>query len=57
MGEIVWNGRKIPFERPAVIPAIWSCREVNHQLFTESVLDEVLISMGGSKSGAGRRKS
>ena len=43
-GEIVWNGKKYrPKDR------LNSCymvmQEVNHQLFTESVLDEVLISM------------
>lgn len=43
-GEIVWNGRKYrPKERLSTCYMVM--QEVNHQLFTESVLDEVLISM------------
>ena len=43
-GEIVWNGRKY---RPKdwLSTCYMVMQEVNHQLFTESVLDEVLISM------------
>lgn len=44
-GEIVWNGRKYrPKDRLSTCYMVM--QEVNHQLFTESVLDEVLISMG-----------
>ena len=44
-GEIVWNGRKYrPKNRLSTCYMVM--QEVNHQLFTESVLDEVLISMG-----------
>ena len=43
-GEIVWNGRKYrPKGRLSTCYMVM--QEVNHQLFTESVLDEVLISM------------
>ena len=43
-GEIVWNGRKdCPKDRLSTCYMVM--QEVNHQLFTESVLDEVLISM------------
>ena len=43
-GEIVWNGRKYrPKDRLSTCYMVML--EVNHQLFTESVLDEVLISM------------
>lgn len=43
-GEIVWNGRKYrPKDRLSTCYMVM--QEVNHQLFTESVLGEVLISM------------
>lgn len=43
-GEIVWNGKKYrPKDRLRTCYMVM--QEVNHQLFTESVLDEVLISM------------
>lgn len=43
-GEIVWNGRKYrPKDRLSTCYMVM--QEVNHQLFTETVLDEVLISM------------
>ena len=43
-GEIVWNGKKYrPKDRLSTSYMVM--QEVNHQLFTESVLDEVLISM------------
>ena len=43
-GEIVWNGKKYrPKDR--LNPCYMVMQEVNHQLCTESVLDEVLISM------------
>ena len=43
-GEIVWNGRKYrPKDRLSTCYMVM--QKVNHQLFTESVLDEVLISM------------
>ena len=43
-GEIVWNGKKYrPKDRLNTCYMVM--QEVNHQLFTESVLDEVLISM------------
>ena len=43
-GDIVWNGRKYrPKDRLSTCYMVM--QEVNHQLFTESVLDEVLISM------------
>ena len=43
-GEIVWNGRKYrPKDRLSTCYMVM--QEVNHQLFTESGLDEVLISM------------
>ena len=43
-GEIVWNGRKYrPKDRLSTCYMVM--QGVNHQLFTESVLDEVLISM------------
>ena len=42
--EIVWNGKKYrPKDRLNTCYMVM--QEVNHQLFTESVLDEVLISM------------
>ena len=44
-GEIVWNGKKYrPKDRLNTCYMVM--QEVNHQLFTESVLDEVLISIG-----------
>ena len=47
-GEIVWNGRKYrPKDRLSTCYMVM--QEVNHQLFTESVLDEVLISMEEEK--------
>ena len=43
-GEIVWNGKKYrPKDRLNTCYMVM--QEVNHQLFTESVLDEVLIRM------------
>ena len=43
-GEIVWNGRKYrPKDRLSTCYMVM--QEVNHQLFTESALDVVLISM------------
>lgn len=43
-GEIVWKGKKYrPKDRLSTCYMVM--QEVNHQLFTESVLDEVLISM------------
>ena len=43
-GEIVWNGKKYrPKDRLNTCYMVM--QDVNHQLFTESVLDEVLISM------------
>ena len=43
-GEIVWNGRKYrPKDRLSTCYMVM--QEVNHQLFPESVLDQVLISM------------
>ena len=43
-GEIAWNGKKYrPKDRLNTCYMVM--QEVNHQLFTESVLDEVLISM------------
>ena len=43
-GEIVWNGKKYrPKDRLNTCYMVM--QEVNHQLFTESVLDEVLISI------------
>ena len=43
-GEIVWNGRKYRL-KDRLSTCYMVMQEVNHQLFTESVLDEVLISM------------
>ena len=43
-GEIVWNGRKYR-SKDRLSTCYMVMQEVNHQLFTESVLDEVLISM------------
>jgi energy-coupling factor transporter ATP-binding protein EcfA2 len=43
-GEIVWNGRKYR-TKDRLSTCYMVMQEVNHQLFTESVLDEVLISM------------
>ena len=49
-GEIVWNGRKYrPKDRLSTCYMVM--QEVNHQLFTESVLDEVLISMEEENQG------
>ena len=43
-GEVIWNGRTYrPKDRLNTCYMVM--QEVNHQLFTESVLDEVLISM------------
>lgn len=43
-GEIVWNGQKYrPKDR--INTCYMVMQEVNHQLFTESVMEEVLISM------------
>lgn len=43
-GEVVWNGRTYrPKDRLNTCYMVM--QEVNHQLFTETVLDEVLISM------------
>lgn len=43
-GEILWNGKRYrPKDRLNACYMVM--QEVNHQLFTESVLDEVLISM------------
>ena len=43
-GEVVWNGRAYrPKDRLSTCYMVM--QEVNHQLFTETVLDEVLISM------------
>lgn len=43
-GEIVWNGKNYrPKDRINICYMVM--QEVNHQLFTESVMDEVLISM------------
>ena len=43
-GEIIWNGKKYrPKDRLNTCYMVM--QEVNHQLFTESVLDEVMISM------------
>ena len=43
-GEIIWNGRRYrPKDRLNTCYMVM--QEVNHQLFTETVLDEVLISM------------
>ena len=43
-GEIVWNGRKYrPKDRLSTCYMVM--QDVNHQLFTESVLDEILLSM------------
>lgn len=43
-GEVIWNGRTYrPKDR--LNTSYMVMQEVNHQLFTETVLDEVLISM------------
>ena len=43
-GEVIWNGRRYrPKDRLNTCYMVM--QEVNHQLFTETVLDEVLISM------------
>ena len=43
-GEVIWNGRSYrPKDRLSTCYMVM--QEVNHQLFTETVLDEVLISM------------
>ncbi len=43
-GEVLWNGKKYrPKDRLNTCYMVM--QEVNHQLFTESVLDEILISM------------
>ena len=43
-GEVIWNGRTYrPKDRLNTCYMVM--QEVNHQLFTETVLDEVLISM------------
>lgn len=43
-GEMIWNGKKYrPKDRLSTCYMVM--QEVNHQLFTESVLDEVMISM------------
>ena len=48
-GEIVWNGRKYrPKDRLSTCYMVM--QDVNHQLFTESVLEEVLLSMPGKDS-------
>ena len=48
-GEIVWNGKKYrPKDRLNTCYMVM--QEVNHQLFTESVLEEVLLSMPGKDS-------
>ena len=43
-GEILWNGKTYR-PRDRLNTCYMVMQEVNHQLFTESVLDEVLISM------------
>lgn len=44
MREVIWNGRRYrPKDRLNTCYMVM--QEVNHQLFTETVLDEVLISM------------
>ena len=48
-GEIVWNGKKYrPKDRLNTCYMVM--QDVNHQLFTESVLEEVLLSMPGKDS-------
>ena len=43
-GEVIWNGKAYrPKDRLNTCYMVM--QEVNHQLFTETVLDEVLISM------------
>ena len=47
-GEVIWNGKKYrPKDRLNTCYMVM--QEVNHQLFTETVLDEVLISMDEEK--------
>lgn len=49
-GEIVWNGQKYrPKDR--INTCYMVMQEVNHQLFTESVMEEVLISMEDQEEG------
>lgn len=43
-GEVIWNGR-IYRPKDRLNTCYMVMQEVNHQLFTETVLDEVLISM------------
>ena len=43
-GEVIWNGRRYR-SKDRLNTCYMVMQEVNHQLFTESVLDEVLISM------------
>lgn len=43
-GEIIWNGKKYR-SKDRLNNCYMVMQEVNHQLFTETVLDEVLISM------------
>lgn len=43
-GEIIWNGKKY-LSKDRLNRCYMVMQEVNHQLFTETVLDEILISM------------
>lgn len=43
-GEVIWNGRRYR-SKDRLNTCYMVMQEVNHQLFTETVLDEVLISM------------
>ena len=43
-GEIIWNGKKYR-SKDRLNTCYMVMQEVNHQLFTETVLDEILISM------------
>ncbi len=43
-GEIIWNGKKYR-SKDRLNSCYMVMQEVNHQLFTETVLDEILISM------------
>lgn len=43
-GEIIWNGKKY-HSKDRLNTCYMVMQEVNHQLFTETVLDEILISM------------
>ncbi len=55
-GEVIWNGRTYrPKDRLNTCYMVM--QEVNHQLFTETVLDEVLISMEDENRGVGRKNS